>query len=64
MNKVLSRVNILVLILYIAVGTFGYLTFSTTPDNLTDPKYGGIIIVYYYSIILYQTNLSIKLKDG
>jgi len=47
MNKVLSRVNILVLILYILVGTFGYLTFATAPDNLTDPRYGGIIIVFY-----------------
>lgn len=47
MNKVLSRVNILVMLLYVAIGTFGYLTFATSPDNLTDPSKGGIIIVFF-----------------
>lgn len=33
MKKVLRRVSFLVFLLYLFVGTFGYLTFATDPEN-------------------------------
>jgi len=45
MRKVLMRVNILVCIIYLVVGIFGYWTFTSSTENLTKQSLGGIIIV-------------------
>lgn len=45
MSKVLSRVMIIALILYVLVGVFGYLTFATDTNQLTNADAGGVILL-------------------
>lgn len=46
MSKVLSRVMIIALVLYVLVGIFGYLTFVSDTDQLTNQeKYAGVILL-------------------
>lgn len=45
MGKVLSRVMIIALVLYVLVGVFGYITFSTDTDQLTRSDNAGVILL-------------------
>lgn len=45
MGKVLSRVMIIALVLYVLVGVFGYITFATDTDQLTRTDNAGVILL-------------------
>ena len=45
MSKVLSRVMIIALILYVLVGVFGYITFANNTDQLTNDDNAGVILL-------------------
>ena len=45
MSKVLSRVMIIALVLYVLVGVFGYITFATDTDQLTNSDNAGVILL-------------------
>lgn len=45
MSKVLSRVMMVALLLYVLVGVFGYLTFATQTYQLTDSDNAGVILL-------------------